>query len=90
MYSIHDVVKDESPSQLAEEQPADMMCMFDENTYLDNLPKCDQYDDEHEAEIDVVCSKQSTTCHWQEEYQLQLRYDNQYAQGNYDSNDQSA
>jgi hypothetical protein len=53
MYSIHDVVKDEAPSQLAEEQPADMMCMFDDIPYLDNLPKCDQYDDEHEAEIDV-------------------------------------
>jgi hypothetical protein len=35
-------------------------------------------------------SKQSTTCHWQEEDQLQLRYDNQSAHGNYDSNDQSA
>jgi hypothetical protein len=28
MYSIHSTVKDEAPSQLVEEQPADMMCMF--------------------------------------------------------------
>jgi hypothetical protein len=41
-----------------------MMCMFDGISYLDNLPKCDQYDDDHEAEIDVDCSKQSTTCCW--------------------------
>jgi hypothetical protein len=35
MYSIHNTVKDEAPSQLAEEQPADMMCMFDDIPYLD-------------------------------------------------------
>jgi hypothetical protein len=89
MYSIHDVVKDEAPSQLAEEQPADMMCMFDDIPYLDNLPKCDQYDD-HEAEIDVDCSKQSTTCRWQENDQLQLRYDNQPLHNNHDSDEENA
>jgi hypothetical protein len=62
MYSIHNTIKDEAPSQLAEEQPANMMCMFDDIPHLDNLPKCDQYDDEHEAEIDVDCSKKSTPC----------------------------
>ena len=70
MYSIHNTVKDEVPSQLTEEQPADMMCMLDEISYLDNLPKCYQYDDDHEAEIDVNCSQKSTACHWQEEDQL--------------------
>jgi hypothetical protein len=90
MYSIHNVVKDEVPSQLAEEQPADMMCMFDDISYLDNLPKCDQYDDDYEAEIDVDCSKQSTTCHWQEEDQLQLRYDNQPLHNNHDSDEENA
>jgi hypothetical protein len=77
MYSIHNTVKDEAPSQLAEEQPADMMCMFDDISYLDNLPKCDQYDDDHEAEIDVDCSKKPATCCWQEKDHLQFRYDNQ-------------
>jgi hypothetical protein len=47
MYSIHNAVKDEAPSQVAEEQPTDMMCMFDDISYLDNLPKCDQYDDNY-------------------------------------------
>jgi hypothetical protein len=67
MYLIHDVAEDEAPSQLAEEQPTDMMCMFDDIPYLENLPKCDQYDDDHEAEIDVDCSKQSTTYDLKEE-----------------------
>jgi hypothetical protein len=30
MYSIHNTVKDEAPSKLVEEQPTDMMCMFDD------------------------------------------------------------
>jgi hypothetical protein len=57
MYSIHGTVKDEAPSQLVEEKPADMMCMFDDIPYLDCPPKWDQYDDDHEAEMEVVCSE---------------------------------
>jgi hypothetical protein len=90
MYSIHNTVKDEVPSQLTEEQPADMMCMLDEISYLDNLPKCYQYDDDHEAEIDVDCSKKSTACRWQEEDQLQLRYDNHPLHNNHDSDEENA
>jgi hypothetical protein len=56
MYSVHNTIKDGAPSQLAEEQLADMMCMFDDFSYWHNLPKCDQYDDDHEAEIEVDCS----------------------------------
>ena len=41
MYSIHNTVEDEAPSQLVEEQSADMMCMFDDIPHLDNIPKCD-------------------------------------------------
>jgi hypothetical protein len=67
MYSIQNTVKDEATSQLAKEQPIDMMCMFDDIPYLDCPPKCDQYDDEHEAEIEVDYSKKSAACHWQEE-----------------------
>jgi hypothetical protein len=70
MYSIHSTVKDEAPSQLVEEQPADMMCMFDDIPYLDCPPKWDQYDDDHEAEIEVDCSEKPTACHWQEEDHL--------------------
>jgi hypothetical protein len=90
MYSIHNTVKDEVPSQLTEEQPTDMMCMLDEISYLDNLPKCYQYDDDHEAEIDVDCSKKSTACRWQEEDQLQLRYDNHPLHNNHDSDEENA
>jgi hypothetical protein len=85
MYSIHNTVKDEVPSQLTEEQSTNMMCMLDEISYLDNLPKCYQYDDDHEAEIDVDYSKKSVACRWQEQDQLQLRYDNQPLHNNHDS-----
>jgi hypothetical protein len=61
MYSIHNIVKDEAPSQLAEEQPADMIFMFNGISSMDDLPKCDQYDDDHEAEIEVDYSKKSAT-----------------------------
>jgi hypothetical protein len=90
MYSIHNVVKDEAPSQLAEEQLADMMCMFDDIPYLDNIPKCDQHDDEHEAEIDVDYSKKSTACRWQEEDQLHFRYVNQPLHNKHDNDEENA
>jgi hypothetical protein len=47
-----------------------MMCMFGDIPYLDYLPKCDQYDDDHEAEIEVECSEKPTACNWQEEDHL--------------------
>jgi hypothetical protein len=90
MYSIHNTVEDEVPTHLVEEPSADMMCMFDDFSYWHNLPKCDQYDDDHEAEIDVDCSKQPTACRWQEEDQLQLRYDNQPLPNNHDSDEENA
>jgi hypothetical protein len=64
MYSIHSTVKDEAPSQLVEEQPADMMCMFDDIPYLDCPPKWDQYDDDHEAETEVDCSEKLGSMSW--------------------------
>jgi hypothetical protein len=57
---------------------------------MDNLPKYDQYDDDYVAEIDVDCSKKSTACCWEEEDQLQLKYDNQPLHNNYDSNEENA
>jgi hypothetical protein len=64
MYSIHSTVKDEAPSRLVEEQPANMICMFNGISSMDDLPKYDQYDDDHEAEIEVVCLEKSAACHW--------------------------
>jgi hypothetical protein len=88
MYSIHNTVKDEAPSQLVEEQPADMICMFNGISSMDDLPKCDQYDDDHEAEIEVVCSKKPAACHWQEGDHLQLRCDNQPVHNSHDSDEE--
>jgi hypothetical protein len=85
MYSIHSTVKDEAPSQLVEEQPADMMCMFNGISSLDDSPKWDQYDDDHEAEIEVDCLEKPTACHWQEEYHLPFRCDNQPLHNSHDS-----
>ena len=55
MYSLHDKDIDETQNQLVEEQSADLMCMIDDVTYMDYLPKYDQYDDEY---IKVDSSKQ--------------------------------
>jgi len=41
MYSIHNVVKDEVPTQLIEEPSTHMMCMFDDISFMDDLPKLD-------------------------------------------------
>jgi hypothetical protein len=88
MYSIHNTVKDEAPSRLVEEQPADMICMFNGISSMDDLPKCNQYDDDHEAEIEVVCSKKPTACHWQEGDHLQFRCDNQPSHNSHDSDEE--
>ena len=77
MNSFHSIVKDEAPPPLAEEPPVDMMCMFDNIPYLDCPPKWDQYDDDQEAETEVVCSDKLVACHWQEEDHLPFRCDNQ-------------
>jgi hypothetical protein len=90
MYSIHGTVKDEAPSQLVEEQPADMMCMFDDIPYLDCPPKWDQYDDDHEAEIEVDCLEKPAACHWQEEDHLPFRCDNQPLHNSHDSDGECA
>jgi hypothetical protein len=88
MYSIHNTDKDEAPSRLVEEQPADMICMFNGISSVDDLPKCNQYEDDHKAEIEVVCSEQSTACHWQEEDHLQFRCDNQPLHNSHDSDEE--
>jgi hypothetical protein len=90
MYSIHHTVEDEVQNQRVVEDSPDMICMFNGISSMDVLPKCDQYDEDHEAEIEVDYSEKPAACCWHEEDQLQLRYDNQFAHGNYDSKDQSA
>jgi hypothetical protein len=85
MYSIHGTVKDEAPSQFVEDKPADMMCMFNGIPSVDDSPKWDQYDDDHEAEIEVDCLEKPTACHWQEEDHLPFRCDNQPVHNSHDS-----
>jgi hypothetical protein len=58
MYSIHNMVQDEATPQLVEDKSVDMMCMLDDISFMDDLPKYDQYD---ENDLKVNSSKQSTT-----------------------------
>ena len=80
----------ETPNQLVEEPTPDLMCMIDDLSYLDNLPKYDQYDDDYVFEIDVDYSKQPMACLLEKEAQLQIKYDNQPLHNNYDSNEENA
>jgi hypothetical protein len=36
--------------------------MFDDISYLDNIPKYDQYDDDYVVEINADCSKKPMAC----------------------------
>jgi hypothetical protein len=87
MYSIHNVVKDEVPTHLVEEPSNDMMCMFDDISFMDDLPKHDRYDEDY---IQMDFPKQSTTYCWEEENHLQSQQDSLSVHSNYDINDQSA
>jgi hypothetical protein len=64
-----------------------MMCMFDDISFMDDLPKYDKYDEDYTK---VNSSKPSATYCWEEEDQLQLKYDSQPVHRNYDSNVQNA
>jgi len=55
--------------QPMEKKYANPMCMIDDIPYIDDLPKCDQYDDDYVIEIEANSSKKSTTCFWDEEVQ---------------------
>jgi hypothetical protein len=90
MYSIHSTVKDEVPSRLVEEKQADMLCMFNGISPLDDLPKCNHCDEDHEAEIKVDCLEKSAACHWQEEDHLRFRYDNQPVHSSHDNDKERA
>jgi hypothetical protein len=88
MYSLHAMDKDETKNHLVEEQSTDIICMLDGFSYMDDLSKYDQYDDDY---IKVDSSKQPTTCFWEEEAQLQqLKYDNQLVHINHDNNEENA
>jgi hypothetical protein len=87
MYSIHNTVKDETPIQLVEEPSVDMMCMFDEFSFMDDLFKHDQYD---EDDIKMNFSEKLEAYCWEEENHLKSQQDNLSVHNKYDRNDQSA
>ena len=87
MYSLHAMDKDETQNQLVEEQSVDLMCMLDDISYMDDLPKYDQYDDDY---IKGDSSKKSTTYFWEKEaYLQQLKYENQPMHINHDNNEEN-
>jgi hypothetical protein len=84
MYSIHNIFKDEIPTLLAEEPLTDMMCMFDDFPFMDDLPK---YDEDY---IQMDFPKKSTTYCWEEDDQLQFKQENQSVHRNHDNKDKNA
>jgi hypothetical protein len=64
--------------------------MFNGISSMDDLPKCNQYEDDHGAEIEVVCSKRPAACHWQEEDNLWFIYDNQPLHKSHDNDKECA
>jgi hypothetical protein len=70
MYSIHNVVKDEVPTQLVEKPSADMMCMFDDLAYVDDFPGYDHQGDDYVVEFDDDRSKKPALSSWEEQVQL--------------------
>jgi hypothetical protein len=87
MYSIHNMDKGESPNPLVEEKSTYMMCMFDDISFMDDLPKYDNYDENYTK---VNSSKKSTTYFWKEEDQLQIKHDNEPLHNNHDSKEENA
>jgi hypothetical protein len=64
-----------------------MMCMYDDISFMDDLPKYDKYDEDYTK---VNSSKPSAAYCWEEKDQLQLKYDSHHVHINYDSNKENA
>jgi hypothetical protein len=82
--------KDETQNQLVEEKSVDIICLFYDISYMDDLPKYYQYDDDYVIKIEADSSKQPEACFWEKEAQFQqLKYDNQPMYINHDSNEEN-
>jgi hypothetical protein len=78
MYSIHNTAKEEVQNQVVVEKSLEMMCMFDDLPYIDDIPRYDLQNDDYMVEIEVDCSKKPVLSSWEEEAQLsQCTDDNQ-------------
>ena len=54
--------------QCEEERAVDMMCMFDDVFYTDELPQFDQYDDDYVLQTEANLVDKSTTSLCEEEF----------------------
>lgn len=72
MYALRDNKEINFIDQLAEERSVDLICMLDDITHFDDLPKYDKYDDEYVVKSEAKSSSQSSTCfqHFKEDSQL--------------------
>ena len=62
MYSLRYNKENSFIDQLAEERSVDPICMLDDITHFDDLPKYDKYDDDYVVKSKVGSSSQSSTC----------------------------
>jgi hypothetical protein len=65
MYSIHGIAKDEVQNQMVVEKSLEMMCIFDDISYIDDLPRYDDQDDDYMVDIETGCSKQPALTSWE-------------------------
>jgi hypothetical protein len=67
MYSIHNTIKEEVQNQVVVEKSPEMMCMFDDLPYIDNLLRYDHHNGDYMVEIEGDCSKKPVLYSWEEE-----------------------
>jgi hypothetical protein len=70
MYSIHNTVKEEVQNQVVVEKYSEMMCMFDDLPYIDNLLRYDLQNGEYMVDIKDDFSKKPVLSSWEEKAQL--------------------
>ena len=55
MYSINNTTKEEVQNQVVVEKSLEMMCMFDDLPYIDDVPRYDLHNDDYMGEIEIDC-----------------------------------
>jgi len=82
--------KDRVIEPYVERQSTDLMCMFDDITYFDDLPKYDQYDDNYVLQIQTNFTEQSETNLRNKEVQVhQLENSDQLVHFSYENEEES-
>jgi len=76
--------------QCVEEKSADLMCVFDDITSFDDLPKYDQYDDNYVLQIQTNFTEQSETSFGKKEIRFhQLENNDQLVHFSYESEEEN-